>query len=259
MIQEKTKMTAAVEKEKIQEQKEELHDLLDSSYPLLQKFRDACPGTYKHAQSLSSMIEGVSIALDLDVTFMKVAALYHDIGKMVNPKYFTENQLEDEDPHKNLDPWISTQIIGRHVSDSVNVLLNEEKFPRIMIEIISQHHGNSIMKYFFEKSDKDVEDLFRYKCSKPKCIESAVLMICDHIEATSRSLVQAGKYDAKSVIEDTINSLLNDGQLDDVVMRLGDLKKIKQALGRELEGIYQKRVDYDEAKKEGERKDGENN
>lgn len=245
-------MNAAIEKEELQEKKEELHDLLDSSYPLLQKFRDACPGTYKHAQSLASMVEGVSIVLDLDVTFMKVAALYHDVGKMVNPKYFTENQLEDEDPHKSFDPWISSQIISRHVSDSVNILINDKNFPRSMIEIISQHHGNSIMKYFFDKSGRDVEDLFRYKCSKPTCTEAAVLMICDHIEATSRALVQAGKYDAANVIDTTINGLLDDGQLDDVVMRLGDLKKIKEAIGRELEGIYQKRVDYDKAKEEKE-------
>ena len=245
-------MSAAEKDESVdkQEKKEDLHELLDSSYPLLQKFRDLCPGTYKHSQSLSSMVEGVSIVLDLDITYMKVAALYHDVGKMANPKYFTENQLEDEDPHKGLDPWISSQLIGRHVSDSVNTLLNDEKFPRDMIEIISQHHGNSIMKYFFTKSGKDVEDLFRYKCTRPTCVKAAVLMICDHIEATSRSLVQAGKYDAKKVIDGTINNLLNDGQLDEVVMRLGDLKKIKEALGRELEGIYQKRVDYDKAEEE---------
>jgi len=246
-------MTAAIEKDEGHEKqdiKDTLHDLLDSSYPLLHKFREACPGTYKHSQSLASMVEGVSIALDLDVVFMRVAALYHDVGKMANPKYFTENQLEDEDPHKDLDSWISSQIIGRHVSDTVNMLINDEKFPRKMIEIISQHHGNSVMMYFFKKSKKDVEDLYRYKCSKPTCIESAVLMICDHIEATSRSLTQAGKYDGTKIIDSTITSLLDDGQLDDVVMRLGDLKKIKEALGRELEGIYQKRVDYDKAEEE---------
>lgn len=254
-------MTAAAEKKdktvEYQEKEEDLHELLNSSYPLLQKFRDACPGTYKHSQSLSSMVEGISIALDLNVVFMKVAALYHDVGKMVNPKYFTENQLEDEDPHKDLDPWLSSQLLSRHVSDTVNTLVNDEKFPRDMIEIISQHHGNGVMQYFFKKSGKDVEDLFRYKCNRPTCVKAAVLMICDHIEATSRSLVQAGKYDAKGVIEDTINNLLNDGQLDDVMMRLGDLKKIKEALGRELEGIYQKRVDYDKAKEEKE-EGGEN-
>ena len=231
-------------------EKHELVELLDANYPLLEKFREACPGSYKHAQALSSMIEGVANSLGIDVTFMKVAAMYHDIGKQVNPKYFTENQLEDEDPHENLDARVSYQLITRHVSDSVNILINDSKFPRDLIEIISQHHGNTIVRYFFEKSGSDVEDLYRYKCSKPECIESAVLMICDHIEAKSRSLFQAGKFDPVEVIETTINGLIDDGQLDEVVMRLGDLKKIKEALARELEGTYQKRVDYDEAKKE---------
>jgi membrane-associated HD superfamily phosphohydrolase len=108
------------------------------------------------------------------------------------------------------------------------------------------------MKYFFNKSNTDVEDHFRYKGEKPKCVESAVLMICDSIEARSRSEIQAGKgnMDPAEIIEDTINSLLSDGQLDDVVMRLGNLQKIKDALAKELEGTFQKRVDYKKAESE---------
>jgi putative nucleotidyltransferase with HDIG domain len=235
-----------------EESKEGLQQLLDSTYPLLQRFRDACPGTYKHSQNLASMIEGIALALNLEVTKLKVAAQYHDVGKMFSPKYFTENQVDDENPHENMKPSVSYQIITRHVSDSVAILINDPKFPRDIIEIISQHHGNSVLKYFFSKSGSDVEDNFRYKTAKPTCIESAVLMICDHIEATSRSLVQANKFDPSSVIETTINGLIDDGQLDDVIMRLGDLKKIKEALAKELEGTYQKRVDYDKAKEEKE-------
>lgn len=231
-----------------------LSQLLDSSYPLLKKFRDACPGTYKHTQALASMIEGVSLALGLDVTFMKVAAFYHDVGKMNNAKYFTENQLEEEDPHKKIDPWISFQIISRHVADTVNVLINDKNFPRKLIEIISQHHGNSVVKYFFKKSKTDVEDLYRYRCTKATCVESAVLMICDSIEATSRSLVQSGKYkNPAKLVESIINELLDDEQLDEVTMRLGDLKQLKIALGKELEGMYSKRIDYDEAEDEVEK------
>lgn len=232
--------------------KEGLQPLLDSTYPLLQKFRDSCPGTYKHSQALSSMIEGVALSLGLEVTKMKVAAQYHDIGKMFCPKYFTENQLEDDNPHDKLTPLMSYNIITRHVSDSVAVLINDHNFPRDLIEIISQHHGQSILKYFFKKSGTDVDDAFRYKTAKPTCIESAVLMICDHIEATSRSMVQSNKYDPTEVIETTISGLIDDGQLDDVVMRLGDLKKIKVALAKELEGTYQKRVDYDKAEEDKE-------
>ena len=226
--------------------------LLDSKYSLLQDFREKCPGSFKHAQALTGIVETVSTLLNLDVDFMQVAALYHDVGKVFNSKYFTENQLEDEDHHENLDPWISFQIISRHVSDSVNILVNDPKFPREVIQIISQHHGNTIVKYFCGKSGDKNKDTFRYQGSAPTCLESAVLMICDHLEATSRSLVQAGKYDPDTIIDNTINGLLDDGQLDDVHMRLGDLKKIKVALARELEGLYQKRVDYDNAKEDEE-------
>lgn len=226
--------------------------LLDSKYPLLQEFREACPGTFKHSQSLMSMIEGISLALDLDGDKMKVAALYHDVGKSFAPKYFSENQLEDENPHDDLAPEVSYQILTRHVSDSVMVLVNNPDFPREIIEIISQHHGTTVLRYFFDKAKKAKEEDFRYQTTKPTCIESMVLMVCDAIEATSRALAQAGKFDPNKVINETLQRLIDDGQLDDVTMKLGDLKKIKHALAKELEGVYQKRVDYEEASEEEE-------
>ncbi|MCF8019844.1 MAG: HDIG domain-containing protein [Vallitaleaceae bacterium] len=233
-----------------------LKELLDSSYPLLQKFRENCPGTFKHSQALSGMVEGISISLGLDITFMKVAAMYHDVGKMLNPKYFTENQLEDEEPHSNLDPFVSYNLITRHISDTSLILLSDENFPRDLIKIATQHHGNNVLRYFCDKSGTDVEDNFRYKGEKPSCVEAAILMICDSIEARSRSEVQSGKsnFNPTEVIEDTLNSLMSDGQLDDVVMRLGDLQTIKDALAKELEGTFQKRVDYNKAKEEGGKK-----
>lgn len=223
-----------------------LNFLLDSKYPLMQEFREACPGTFKHSQSLMSMIEGVSLALDLDEDRMKIAALYHDVGKMFAPKYFSENQLENENPHDNLDPTMSYQVITRHVSDSVMVLLNNSDFPRDIIEIISQHHGTTVLRYFCDKAKTKKDDDYRYRTTKPTSIESMVLMVCDAIEATSRALAQAGKFDPNKVINETLQRLIDDGQLDDVTMKLGDLKKIKAALARELEGVYQKRVDYEE-------------
>ena len=234
--------------EKKENNKEELLFLLDSSYPLLQKLRDICPGTYKHSQAVAAMVESVSVVLGLDVTFMKVASMYHDVGKINNPKFFTENQLEkDNDPYENLDTWVSSQIISRHVSDSVNILLNDKHFPRRMIEIISQHHGTSVIKYFFDRSENKVKDNYRYKCTKPDSIEAAVLMVCDQLEAMTRSLFQNNKYsnDPVEVVNNIINNLLEDEQLDNVTIKLGDLKLFKNVLNKELEGMYSKRIDYD--------------
>jgi hypothetical protein len=234
------------------EQKEGLQLLLDSKYPLLQEFREACPGTHKHSQSLAGMVESVALELDIDVEFMKVGAFYHDVGKMFNPKCFTENQLEDEDFHKGMKPSLSYQLVTRHVSDSVMILLNDPNFPREVIEMISQHHGTTVLKYFYTKSKSEDDGDYRYKTTKPTTVEAMILMICDVIEATSRSLSQAGKFEPNKVINDSIQGLVDDGQLDEVTIKLGDLKKIKHALAKELEGTYQKRVDYEDAKEDKE-------
>lgn len=229
-----------------------LKDLLDSSYPLLKEFRDKCPGTYKHSQALVSMIEGISLELGLDVDKMKVMAQYHDIGKMLNPKFFTENQLEDENPHKDLDPYISYQYITRHVSDTAMILTEDDNFPKEIIKKMSQHHGTTILKFFAEKVSSENADEFRYQTKKPSSIESMVLMICDNIEARSRSYIQNGKdFDPSEVIDSAIDGLSKDGQLD--ALTLGDLRLMKKALGKELEGTYQKRVSYPDDEKEADK------
>ena len=249
----------------IEEKDSDLSFLLESAYPLLKEFRDKCPGTFKHSQSVMGMVESICTDLGLNTTFMKVAAMYHDIGKIINPKYFTENQIEDENPHEKMDPRISFQIISRHPSDTARILLDDGNFPVELIKIAVQHHGTSVLKYFYEKykamNDTDVvDDFFRYQGQKPKCIESMILMFSDSIQARSRSEVQAGKFDPARTINQTYNLLSADGQLNDVVMRLGDLEIIKQVLAKELEGMFQKRVDYDKAAKEGEElKNGKSN
>lgn len=218
----------------------------DFKYPLLQEFREKCPGTFKHSQAVADMIEAVSIALDLDVDFMRTVALYHDIGKIFNPKFFTENQLEKENPHDSIDPKFSYEIITRHVSDSVLILLGDQNFSRQVIEVISQHHGTTVLRYFYNRVGGD-DVVFRYKCDRPKTVQAMVLMVCDQIEAVSRSLVQQmGKFNPNETMEKILSGLLNDGQFDDVEIKLGGVKKIKQVLGKELEGLYQKRVHYDD-------------
>lgn len=234
-----------------EKQKDSLSFLLDSSYPLLQKFRSTCPGTFKHSQNVSTLLESISISLGLDTTFMKILGQYHDIGKMMNPNFFTENQLDDENPHDKLDPLISYQLITRHVSDTALILLSDDHFSKKLIQIICQHHGTTIVKYFYKKAGSDIDDIFRYKSETPTCVESAALMITDQIEATIRSKLQVKDHNPSEIIETTVNYLLDDGQLDAVYMKLGDLKLIKSALLTELQAIFQKRVDYDEVGKKG--------
>ena len=240
----------------IDEKDSDLSFLLDSAYPLLKEFRNKCPGTFKHSQSVMGMVEAICTELDLDTTFMKVAAMYHDIGKMINPKYFSENQIEDENPHKKLDPRMSFQIISRHPSDTALILMNDGNFPVDLIKIAVQHHGTTVQKYFYEKYDAMTEtdvpnDYFRYHGQKPKCIESMILMLSDSIQARSRSEVQSDKFDPARTINDTYRSLAIDGQFDDVFGKFGDIEVIKQVFAKELEGIFQRRVDYTKAAEEG--------
>ena len=226
-----------------------LKNLLEPSYPLLQKFRQECPGTFKHCQAVASMVEAIAIKLDLDPDILKTACLYHDIGKVINPKYFSENQSQTENPHDGLDPFISYQLISRHVSDTSLILLNDGNFPIDIIKIATQHHGTTITKYFFDKSGSEDENKFRYKGEKPSCVQSAILMICDYLEARSRSEVQSrSDFQPNILVEETINYLMRDTQLDNVTIRLGSLQTIKDTLTKELEGLYQKRIDYRKSK-----------
>lgn len=220
-----------------------LKKYLDPSFSLLDKFRELAPGSFKHCQNVSSICEPIAVELNLDIDIMKLSALYHDIGKMNNPTYFSENQ-GDDNIHDNLDPFVSYHTITRHVGDSVLYLLQCENMPQQVIEIVSQHHGDTILKSFYSKAKKGTpEDIYRYKCIKPTSTEAAILMIVDSVEATSRSMANSDAGDFISVsITKTIDRLVDDGQLDR--MTLGTLKIVKNILFKELESIYHKRVPY---------------
>ena len=236
------------EKEK---EKNELSKFLDPDFPLLKEFRTKCPGTFKHSQTVSSMVEGVCLALEIDVTYMKVMANYHDIGKMFHPQYYTENQLDEDNVHDKLDPYTSFLIISRHVSDTC-LILTQWGFPQELIRLTCQHHGTGVVKYFFDKSKTEVEDRYRYNGETPKTIEAMVLMLCDHLEARSRSMIQHDKekFSPTNTVLEVWQELESDRQTADVVMKLGDVATLKEALAKELGAMYQKRVDYKKAKEE---------
>jgi len=225
---------------------DDLKKYLDMDYPLLDKLKTSAPGTYRHSQNVADMSESVASDLGLDTTLMKVAAMYHDIGKMLNPNFFTENQGSDGNPHDDLDPYISYQLITRHVADSLMILMTETDMPRKVMEIIVEHHGDTIIRSLYNKTDTKNPDVFRYKCPKPSGEYSSILMIVDSVEATARSLSdKLITPEAKSkVVKDTIDRLREDKQLDE--MKVGTLRRVQQRLIRELDGIYHTRLDYDE-------------
>lgn len=230
---------------------EELKKYLDADYPLLQKFKAMAPGTFRHTQSVMGLVEAVASDLDLDVTFMKVCAQYHDVGKIWNPQYFTENQ-SGENPHDKLEPHISYQIITRHISDSIAILTAETDMPREIMKVIIEHHGDTILKSICMKSESKNEDSFRYNTPKPSSVYSSLLMIADAVEATAKS--QADKLITPEskirIVKDTIDRLREDEQLDE--MKVGILRQVQQRLIRELDGIYHTRLDYIEEKGEKE-------
>ena len=234
------------------EEKEERNlykEIIDPDYELLVEFKDKAPGTYRHCSNILTFCETIAKELDLNVDLMRAAALYHDIGKMNNSKIFSENQNGSGNIHDTLDPKTSYHLITRHVGDGILILLQIPDMTTELLTIISQHHGNTVLKYFYDKDDTE-EEKYRYKCSAPTTLESSVLMIVDSIEATARSLYNNGKMgdadDKKKVIEKTIDRLINDNQLDQLTV--GNLKKIKSVLHKELQTMYHKREDYDEVK-----------
>ena len=227
----------------------DLKKLLDPKFSILEKFRETAPGTYKHCQSVANLCESIALELDLDTTEMNIAGVYHDIGKMINPDYFSENQ-NGKNIHDDLEPDVSYQYITRHVGDTLLFLLQIPDFPLKIMKIISQHHGNTVLRYFFNKSISDVDDHYRYKCQSPKTVEAAVLMICDSVEAQSKALFSNEKLksteDRKKVVDSTLKRLAKDEQLDNLTYGQG--RVIKNVLYKELENIYHKREVYPDDK-----------
>jgi putative nucleotidyltransferase with HDIG domain len=233
----------------------ELSKYLDVSHPLMELFKKTAPGTQKHCLNVAAFCE--SIARDLNLKnpdMLKCAALYHDIGKTVNPMYFTENQ-SGVNPHDDIkNPHLSFQLISRHIPDTV-FILHQYKFPIEIIDIASEHHGDSVLSYFYNIAKKQQSnDLhptelikqFRYRSPRPKTAESAILMICDRVEATARSKFMNAPKDVQvdfaEFVHGIINELKEDGQLDN--MKIGTCRKVEIILSRELASIYHSRIAY---------------
>lgn len=230
-------------------------EFLSDTHPLMEKFKNIAPASLKHCQNVAFICDSIATEIqDVNKELLHVAALYHDVGKLMSPNYYIENQT-GENLHEDLPPRVSYELITRHVSDSA-ALLASYNSPVEVIQVILEHHGTSVVRYFQKKSSDDEEN-YRYKWNPPSTKESAILMIVDVVEATAKSLSQSGKLgdsrdNHQTLVEDTIDRLVDDGQLD--VLTYGVARIIKKILPRELESLYHKRVDYDEASESKSRK-----
>jgi cyclic-di-AMP phosphodiesterase PgpH len=228
-----------------------LLELSDTNRPLLKELSLRAPGTFNHTLQVANLAEAAVDAIGGQALLTRVGALYHDIGKMLKPEYFVENQRPDANPHDQLKPRMSALIIASHVKEGLE-LGRQHNLPRPVLDFIPMHHGTTRIEYFYRKaveqtstSEPDVlEAEFRYPGPRPTRKETGILMLADSIEAASRSLTDPTHKRLETLIDMIFQARIEDGQLDDTDLTFRDLKIIKQTFLSMLLGIYHVRVRY---------------
>ena len=237
-------------------------DLNNKKANLLKKLQIVAPGTYHHSVMVSYIAEAAAQAVKANSMVCRVGALYHDIGKLSKPEFFAENQSETN-PHDEQNPSMSALIIKNHVSDGV-AKAEVEKMPHQIIDAISQHHGNSIIAYFYNKAKKKAgqkvistddinqilreegieENTYRHQGEKPKTVENAIIMIADSCEAASRSMKKITKHGIETLVDVIVNAKMTDGQFDECPITVKQISIIKKNVVQTLLNINHTRVDY---------------
>ena len=230
---------------------EKLEKLANLSNPLIEEMMLRAPGTYHHSVMVSLLSETLARKLGADPLLTRVGAMFHDIGKLINPQYFIEN-VNGENPHKNLKPEVSASIIKNHVGEGIS-LAKKYKLPEEIISFIPEHQGTKLIKYFYYKALEEnpnlSEEKFRYPGPIPQSKETAIVMIADTVEAMVRSLKNPTAEDIKNTVNKALNLLLEEGQLDKVNFSPEELKKIKKLLTELLLSYYHERIRYPEKPK----------
>ncbi|MBM3702156.1 MAG: HDIG domain-containing protein [Actinobacteria bacterium] len=233
-----------------------LLELSNTDQPLLKQLLISAPGTYNHSILVGHLAESAAKSIGADSLLVKVAALYHDLGKMKRPEYFYENQRDIENIHDRLNPSMSRHIISSHIKDGLEMAV-KNKIPRKVLNIISQHHGSSIITYFYEKqkdrelitngSSNGLKEHFRYPARKPQSKEAAILMLADSTEAAVRSIDKMTPKKIEKMINDIFEDRLKDGQLNETDMTVKEINTVKETLIDGLMSIYHSRLSYTES------------
>lgn len=230
-----------------------LLELGDVAHPLLQELVRRAPGTYNHSINVASIAEAAAESIGAKGLLVRVGAYFHDIGKMLKPGYFVENQAHDANRHESLVPAMSTLIIIAHIKDGAD-LARQHRLPEPIIDFIEQHHGTTLVEYFYRRANErnesnpdggeiDESD-FRYPGPKPQTKEAAVLMLADAVESASRALVEPTPSRIESLVEDIAMKRLLDGQFDACGLTLQEVATINDSLIKSLTAVYHGRVKY---------------
>jgi len=230
-----------------------LMELMSLEQPLLQDLMVTVPGTYHHSLIVANMVEAGAKNIGANSLLCKVAALYHDIGKLSKPEYFIENQFGSRNKHDKLAPSMSALIITSHVKKGVE-LAEKHRLGQEIVDILRQHHGTRVIRYFFQKAvdlgEKPREEDYSYPGPRPQSREAAIVMLADAVEASSRTLVDPTPARIKGHIDTIVKGIFAEGQLDESELTFKDLHKLSQSFHRILTGIFHQRIEYPDANKD---------
>ncbi|MCL4536653.1 MAG: HDIG domain-containing protein [Nitrospirae bacterium] len=226
-----------------------LVELLDLDQPLMRNLMIAAPGTYHHSVIVGNLAEAAAEAVGANPLLARVTAYYHDIGKMKMPEYFVENQAGMVSKHERLMPHMSSMILTSHVKEGVE-LARQYKLPRLVIDIIQQHHGTSLITYFYQKAIEQASSVsqenYRYPGPRPQTRVAALVMMADAVEAASRTLTEPTPARISALVDRIINNIFLDGQIDECELTLKDISEVKKRFTYILTSIFHRRIEYPE-------------
>lgn len=228
-----------------------LLELSNPNQPMLRRLLIEAPGTYYHSILVGNLAEAAAEDIGANPLLCRVGAYYHDIGKLKRPYFFKENQITKDNPHDKITPNLSALVITSHVKDGVEIA-RKNKLPSTVVRIIEEHHGNTLVAYFYHKAlnaegaESIEEGKFRYPYRKPQTDEAAIVMLADSVEAYIRSLSEPTQEQVEQGVRKIIKEKLNDAQLDGCELTLKDLDMIGQAFVKVLAGIFHERIEYPE-------------
>jgi hypothetical protein len=225
-----------------------LLELTDLNKPVLKRLNIEAHGTYHHSMLLGNMVDAIAGEIGADPLRARVMAYYHDIGKVFKPEYFAENQEPGFNKHEKITPQMSALILSSHVKDGVE-LARQEKLPAVIVDGIREHHGTTLMAYFYQKAQEGAgasvnRDDFRYPGPRPRSKEAALLMCADAVEAAVRSLKDPTPAHIRAMVARLVDQRAHDGELDESGVTLADLATIRERLVAVMTTVYHKRVAY---------------